>query len=443
MRFESQTGSTGEIYRTEYLSTDAFVANWNLLFQNVEPIQPSDPFSPGGTSEPGGGGGTFDDDDDEVGLDSKPTLSSADTGFVRIYNPTLSQVRSLAHYLFTNESWLQTAINHLKQYFESPIDAFILFNIVPCRVPDGGTDNFRVLFLDTGVQLTIAANQFVDVNCGDLVIDEYYGSALDYSPYTTISLYLPYIGNVDIDTDEVMGHTIRVAYRIDVVSGGCVAYVSRVDGSDDDQQERVLYQFSGHCAINIPFSQLDASSYISAMIQAATAVAVGVATGGAGAAAELGTEASVMTAGETAIASAGESTSLPPVMSMTPQIPVDLGLPRGSSSTPNIFEGLSPATMANTVGSVMGMKMHVQHAGGFSGNTGYLAKRRPYAIIKRPRMCNPDEYGSFNGYPSMMYERLGNLSGFTQVQQIQLTEIPCTAGEQAELMSLLKSGVIL
>lgn len=384
------------------------------------------PYGPGGNSGEGDlPPGTFDDTSDAIPDSSLPTISAADTGFTRIYNPTLAQVQSLAKYLWTDDTVLDTIWNHIKQFFEDPMQAIIGFNLVPCRVPDGGTRSFALMYIDTGVQMTAAASQFVDVDCGTVQLERYYGSALDQNPYTKISCYLPYIGTVHLDTDEVMGTTLQVKYRIDIVSGSCVAKIL-VDGN-------VLYQYSGHCAITIPISSADFASYVSAAVSVG-AVAAGLA---AGAAAGFGvgaaeSEALTVTSAEmSAPITASEASALIGGENAT-------GAATGAS-----FNGINAANITNTVGQVMGSKLQIEHAGSFSGNSGYLGVRRPYLIINRPNMCLPSLYGHLNGYPSMITLNLSECSGFTKVQQVQLTGVTATNPEQSEILQFLKSGVYL
>lgn len=391
-------------------------------------ISPPNPYEPGGDSGEGGGGGTFDDNSDPIPIPPLPTLSSADTGFTRIYNPTLAQVKQLSEYLWTTPDIIDTIWNHIKQFFENPMDAIIGFNLVPVPVPDGGTENFKLMFIDTGVSMTAAASQFVDVDCGTLQIKEYYGSALDYAPYTKITCFLPYIGAVTLDTDEVMGSTIQVKYRVDICAGTCVCYVV-VGGS-------VLYQYSGHCAINIPFSAADFSSYVSAAISAAKLAGAAVAAG-MGVAAGAAESVAAQQTGQVVTAVSGTIGDAPVALSVAETVDRPTG-----STTQSSFAGISPANVSNTVGQVMGSKPHIEHSGAFSGNSGYLGVRRPYVVIERPRMCMPAGYQQYNGFPSMITSKLGDLSGYTKVQQCMLTECPATNPEQAEILELLKGGVI-
>lgn len=409
----------------------------NIFAGNPKPdfngsSDPFEPIPPSGENTPGG---QFDDNSDIVGDSSLPTLSASDTGFTRIYIPTLSQVKDLARYLWTDDTVIETIWNKIKQFFENPMEAIIGFNLVPVPVPSSGTKSFALMYIDTGVDMDTAANQFVDADCGTLPIQLYYGSALDYSPYTKISCYLPYIGMVQLNTDEVVGRTLQVKYRIDIVSGSCVAKIF-VDGN-------CIYQYSGHCAITIPIAASDFSSYVSAAISVAK-LAVGAASGGAAgaAAAALNADVGQQTGSMFSVQSGGSDAGQIQLFSQGG----DSG--PGTQTEPEIkntqasFSGITPQNVANTVGEIMTAKPHVQHSGSFSGNSGYLGVRRPFVIIERPNLCLPENYQGFNGFPAMITMPLGECSGYTKVQQMVLSGCTATNPEQAEIMSLLKGGVI-
>lgn len=392
------------------------------------PVNPYEPIDPSG---PGGGGGTFDFESDPVPLPSLPSISSADTGFTRIFNPTLAQVRALANYMWTDESFFSTAWNRVKQVFENPMSAIIAFNLVPVPVPDGGNVPFKLMYIDTGVTMNTAANQFVDVDCGTLEVEKVYGSALDYSPYTKVSCFLPFVGTVTLSTDDIMGHTLQVKYRVDICSGACVAVIL-VDGT-------VMYQFTGHCAINIPMNSADFSSYISALTAAAK-IALGAASGAGliGAAADV--PEVTQTTGQTTIRTTARNPETGRQIVTSTQT---IENQSEESTTKASHDGLVPANVANTVGSVMGSKPHIERSGSFTGNSGYLGVRRPYLIIERPNLCMPANYQALNGFPSMMTLSLSSCKGFTRVQQVKLTNCTATNPEQAEILEFLKAGVYL
>lgn len=416
-------------------------ANITDLFRAIATlaqIRFDDPYAGGGNSGSAVSGGSFDSESDVIGVPSLPSVSFSATGFTRIYNPTLAELNALANYLWTDTTFLDTVINHLKQLLENPMDAIISLSLLPCQIPNGSPESVKVMYINTGVSMAPATTQFVDVDCGTFTLQEFYGSALDYNPYTKVHCYLPYIGQVTLDTDEVMGKTIHVRYRIDIVTGMCAALISVNQSAGSD--ETVMYQFSGHCSINMPINSADFSGYIGAAMTAGKMVA-GVVAGASGniplAAELIGAPAPHSSTSETN----EKTTERNPKTGR--QITTGTSTRTTTRNTPGAsFGEMSRKAAANTVGAVMGSKLTVEHAGGFTGNSGYLAVRRPYLIIERPRMCNPEEYGKYNGRPSMIYMNLGECSGYTEVQSIQFDGISATNPELAELSELLKSGVL-
>lgn len=384
-----------------------------------------------------------DPEDDDVDFDDLPTKSFATAGFCRIFNPDASDLNDLASYMWTDQTFLQTVINHLKQILENPIESIISLSMVPVQPLRGSTKvPVKVMFINTGVSMYPVTSQFVEVDCGTLNLQECYGGALDYNPYTRVQIYLPYIGIVQLDTDEVMAKTLHLKYNIDVVTGICCAEIKA--------DNKLLYSFSGHCAVSQPITSADFSSYLNAAVAAAK-VAVGVATG-------MASTTATAAAAELPPATPGkpQTSSAPLSLQPTALVPIkssgQIGPYLGSSGWEDIPEqpsnGASWGEMAkpgnaNTVSSTMGGKMVVQHSGGFSGNSGYLAKRRPYLIIIRPRIANPKNYAQHFGRTSMEYLNLGSCTGYTKVQSVHLSGLDATNPELSEISSLLKGGVLM
>ena len=426
--------------------SDAIYRSVDELFRAVARIssltvtETVDPYAPIDPSGENAGDGDFDDTDDDIPMSPLPSLSFASTGFCRVYSPTLAQLSALATYMWTDQTFLQTLANHVIQLLEDPMQAVISLSLVPCSPHVGPAESVKVLFIPiSGVSMYPVTDQFTDVECGTLTVSEYYGSALDYNPYTKISCFLPFIG-----TDEVMGKTLSITYRIDVVSGACTAII-KADGD-------VYYQFSGHCSVQMPVTSADFSGYVAALMSTAKLVAgIGAAAAGAP---ELG--GSLLGAPPSGSPSTTTTTTSGGAVTLTTRNPetgrqVTSGRvttdpeTRETVHTPggiNLGELSVRATM-NTVGAVMNSKVGIQHSGGFSGISGFLGLRYPYLIIKRPRLCNPNQYGQYNGRPSMIYANLGECTGYTSVQAVQLTGIPATNPEMSEIATLLKSGVIL
>lgn len=84
-------------------------------------------------------------------------------------------------------------------------------------------------------------------------------SFLDYSPYTTSQLYIPYCGCVNIEPDIYVGKTLNVRYLVDWITGACTAMVY----ADND----IIDQISGQMAITVSLSNLDTVSYMNSIFQ--------------------------------------------------------------------------------------------------------------------------------------------------------------------------------
>lgn len=344
------------------------------FYKDAVPIYTTDdPYGDGGMSGPGGGTGSFDGTGDDISIPDLPTLSAVDAGFITLFNPTLEQMNNLASYMWSD----LFDINGWKKIFADPMDAVLGLSIVPVAVPNGPAKEVKVGNISTGVQMTVAASQYVAVDCGTLNVNEYWGSYLDYSPYTQAEIYLPYIGIHPISTDDIMNKPIHVVYHVDILSGSCCAYV-KCGGS-------VLYSFIGQCASSIPITGDNWTNVVNGAISIAGSIGSMVATGGATAPMAIGQIAS---------------------------------------------------TSVNT------MKPTVEKSGAMSGTGGMLAVQSPYLILTRPRQALPRDQNTFIGYPSFITERLGDLTGYTEIDSVHLENVPATEPELSEIESLLKSGVI-
>ena len=265
-------GSGAKYWLYQISLADSVINSLNTIYDGLTPDIGGDPYEPGGTSETGGGTGTFDLTSDNIDFPSLPTLTAVSTGLVSIYTPTLTQLNSLANFLWNANP---TDVDWWKKLVANPLDLILGLSIVPVSVPAGASQNIKVGLIDTGVAMTKAATQFVTVDCGSINVAEVWGSALDYSPFTKFSIYLPFIGTRTINTDDIMGKTVQVKYNVDLLSGACTAMVKC--GSS------VLYQYSGACAISLPLTGETFTSMITSTIQLAASLGATVASGGAAA----------------------------------------------------------------------------------------------------------------------------------------------------------------
>lgn len=404
-----------------------------------------DPNDGGGESGSGGGNGLHNDSSDRIDISPMPTISAAEAGVITIFRPSLTQLQGLNNYLWTN---VTDFIENVQKFFSNPIDYIIAFNIFPINPNVKAERNIKLGLWETTVKMPPVTTQWYGESCGKIFIPEYWGSALDYAPYTKISCMLPFIGSVQLNTDEVMGKELEIIYRFDLLSGSCVAFIL-VNNS-------VYYQFTGECAVSIPLTGADWSRVYSAAIGAiGTALSGGLSAGASGAIAQAGFQSSNMLAAKQGIQAAKQFEKLRDSM------------PKGTRGRPALLDAAKSAretainaansgnvgnairasriisTVNNSVGSVMNGKISIQHSGTISGTSGLLGMRRPFVTIEYPNQSLAENYKHFVGYPSNIFAKLSDVSGYTECEQVIVENFPGTDNEYAEMLEALKGGVYL
>ena len=433
-----------------------------------------DPNDEGGTSTPENIPGNYDSQSDNIGIPTLPSTGIAydvpvgqgvGKGILTIYNPTLSQLNDLGDWLYAN-SVQEGFWNGLRNIFANPMDSIISLHIIPFTPTRGvNTHNIGLGILNTFVPSYIVSNQYKDIDLGTLEIKPFWNSYLDFSPYTKMSLFLPYIGSVEINPDIVMGEKFGILYRCDVLTGGCVAYLYT---KNEAGIKSIFGEYSGSMALSLPLTGSDFSQMVSGFISAISSVAL---MKGAGSAALVTNATSNIAEARSNVLSAKSSIS--DAYAMPRQLHIkgvrgsvsnvearnnaienaenayasakeSLAMARGKKQgIDSLVAATQVATVPYTVGRIMGSKMSTTISGTITGGLGLLGSQKPYLIITRPRQSLANNYVHYHGYPSNMYVQLKTLSGFTKVEQIVLENVPCTDEELATIIAGLKEGVYI
>ena len=361
------------------------------------------PYDAGGSTDEGGGGGSFTLIDDTNPVPSLPSVDLADNGLFTIYNPDAADLVSLGNYLWTG----LFDVDNFKKLFNDPMQAIISLGIIPGGSLSVSVTDKNLIFghVDTGVDCKVVTSQWLEVDCGFVEIPEFWGNYLDYNPYTKLRLYLPYIGEIDLNADDVIGayyndttKNIGVIYHIDVITGACVAYVTRGEGSGIGARNDVFYTAVGNVLMQIPVTGNDFKGAYSAII------------GIAGAAIAGGTAAAAV---------------------------------KGATAG-TIGAGAAVAGVSAAVSNVTSEKESVRHSGNMSGTAGLLGAQKPYIYIDRPSQAEPFNQREYTGYPSLIqHDHIGDVSGFTIMYAVRLTGIHATKAELEEIERHLLEGVFL
>ena len=189
-----------------------------------------------------------------------PTDSVTSSKLFTVYNPTADQIDELGGYL-----WGESIAGTLASIFTNPLNAIISLHCIYCEPDVIGTKEIRLGYLASGVSAKYVVSQYKEVDCGTIRIPEYYGDCRDYSPYTTINLFLPFIGFRPIKVDDVMGSELSIKYFVDVYTGTCLACVSVNKGG----VIQLTYNFDGNCSVMLP---LTSGSWANMTVGLATAL---------------------------------------------------------------------------------------------------------------------------------------------------------------------------
>lgn len=218
--------------------------------------------------------GTWELPFDEV-PDTPATVHSVDLGLYNVYALSALQVKELANYLFSGITELGE--NLVKLIWGSKRDVIISLYEFPFMVTTQGTDTIRFIFdtdlagLFHGKQLT---SEYIPIDFGTIQVDRYSGTFYDFEPYTTLTLYIPYIGYIDLKPTEVVGSTLSIRGYVHLTTGELNVNVR-------SSRTGILGSYSGTIGRMLPIADADATEIYSSIIKTAASLGA-VALAGAG-----------------------------------------------------------------------------------------------------------------------------------------------------------------
>lgn len=313
-----------------------------------------------------------------TGIPYVPLVSQSGTyGLITLYKVTSANLKALSSIL-----WSQDFLDNFHPFANNPQDALISLMAYPINISAGASEvitcgNYEC----TGAYGSVVTNLFQEHNLGSVTVPKYFNNYMDYAPYTSIDLYLPFVGRVQLDPNEVMGSILTLSYRVELLTGTCAVSVN----VKKDKLNGKLYQYTGNMAISLPITSNNFGQIYTNLVSSAMSVGVGIASG-------------------TGLGAAAAGANILNTM----------------FSTPSISRG-----------------------GGMSGNSGMCGSMAPYLIITRAIPDIPNGYKSLHGIECNDYVTIGSLSGYVELDSFELVCESITIDEQTELVSLLHSGIII
>lgn len=321
---------------------------------------------------------------DKIDL-NKPTLSNVNV-FNRSFAVTSNNIRQLADFLWNaDDTKFQEIVKGLALMGENPMNGIIDLRLFPFNVARKnsatGAEPIVIGRTNTGVngiKLTENVNSLIDL--GECTFFTKFKNFLDYEPYTTAQLYIPYIGVVPVSTAEFMGHKISVKMIVDYTTGAGTAIVFKDDIP-------FIYR-NGVVGVSIPMTGTDSASYASTVIGNVVNGAMGIAS---------------------------------------------------ATATDNM-SGL--VNSANQMYSGFATPVQYQNASASSPSIATWQPQKCYFIIDRPILNVPDNYGRTVGYACEVTGKLSDFKGFTVVSNPEIN-FRCTDNERQYIVNMLQGGVFV
>ena len=204
---------------------------------------------------------------------------------------------------------------------------------------------------DSNIQGNRITKQFQEIDFGNIDITEYYGNTLDYN--TELSIYLPFIGEKTLNIYDIMGGSLNLKYRVDILTGNCIAILSIVRKQNDVTLNSVLYTYIGDMSNSVPLTSTQNNFFKQIL-------------------GNLTNPTALITNSGVQFAMAGAS-------------------------------GVNATTYT--------------HSGNIGGNNGFMSVLSPYLIIRRPVNVKPADYERTFGYPACTSVTLENQKGYCRYRE--------------------------
>lgn len=229
---------------------------------------PGEPAGGGDTSGTGGGGGNYDPTSDPVDFPNLPTGGALTSGMIKGFVMNSGNLIGLQQKLW--DMSIFDIATQFQKLVNQPLDCIISLHCLPFIPTEGSPEEIKLGSFPTTIQANRVSVQYMEIDAGSITVKEFWGSALDYAPYTQVEIFIPFVGFRNLQIEDIQGLTLSMKYHVDVLTGDCVAYLKC--------GQSVLYSWTGNCLAHIPCTA-NSSDLLAKNISAVGAVGLGLATG--------------------------------------------------------------------------------------------------------------------------------------------------------------------
>ena len=403
---------------------DSSVVNSTLIDELVEELantlDPQPEQSSGIIPFPFMPGTPVDPDDPSQGSSYPSIVPASGSGLIHVYNPTPGEFVGFGNWL-----WVTYADATIDKIWNNPFDGIIGAHELYATPQVDGRDNIRSGFLVCPVQSDLVRQRYTEIDCGTVIVPEFYGNYFDYSPYSQAYIYLPFIGINEVSIDDIVGHAVNIRYRVDAYNGSCIAmiYVAK------SGYRNLCYQFGGNCAVEVPLAGGSQAAIKAGMLQAEAYSRAAIQS------AQIQKTASI---GSGIVNGAAGSSFAGPLAGI-------IGALAGGTS--GYIQGSANVAAAKLQGQAMqeaaryANKSSVQHSGQFGASHGAMGLKNPFIMIRNPIQVKVVNYNDDYGFPAHKRVIIGGCTGYLRVREVNVISAHATNEEKRAIEEELKAGV--
>ncbi len=323
----------------------------------------------------------------------------------------------------TNPSTLADIITGLKMFGDIPqeclagvtmypFDVNRILNTAPQHYIYFGTYQLQ---LDNAINKAMSLKSNAYLDCGTIFLAPLHHSYKDFEPYTSLDVFLPFIGWQRMDISLLINKYVSVRYYVDIHTRACTACIL-ANGV-------FVAQYSGNIGVGLPTCSADYQGYANAMASTILGGASSVFTGAKGAhGAAMGTIGNIMSGAGVGLSIAGGVAG------------VAMGVASAAANT---------AATLNKLDTMGAPADHPQIKGGFTSCLGtYLPQSVLWRYIIHDTV-EPSDFNALCGRPSSASGNVGSFSGFLSCKSVNLNTNHMLDAEANEVYSLLKNGVYI
>ena len=367
---------------------------WSTVLEDVTAPDDDDLVKP---TKPGQPQNPYNDDDDGDGDNISDDIPLPDVQF-NLNNNAYNRYWIKSSDLVALQNWVfsETFLTNIRRLWNDPAEYLINLSLYPFNGYMHDVNNVAESKISIGnLTSDITAYQMGDgysakFNGGSFKLAEYYGSYLDYAPYTSAEIYIPYIGYKPLNINDIMGKTIDLIYVVDWDTNMLTATLL-VD-------DRPLTMYSGAFGVKLAISGTNANQVAETIARGASGI----------------------------ISNAGMSVA-------------------------NIATGNIPGAIGygmKALGGAMDTALDVQISPRQFGTptplTGLYNTQIPHVIIHRPIAAEPIDFKAQNGYSASYSAPVSSFEGYLQCNSVKLSGgSTMSETEQNEIISLLKGGIYI